>query len=74
MPGILASGASHRPRRPADRPQAAFLAQALHQASAGTEKPGNSVQAPVAAVKNWQLAQLLPGLKLGCFTAVASSA
>src|SRR5690606_6196247 len=70
MPEILGAGGLSRRDGPA---QAAFLAQALHQAAAGTLKPGNRLQAPVAAVKNWQLPQLLPGLKEGWLTLLASS-
>jgi hypothetical protein len=40
----------------------AFFAHAEHQPLGDTLNPANSVHAPVAAVKNWQPAQLLPGL------------
>ena len=49
------------------------MAQALHQAAAGTLKPANRVQAPVAAVKNWQLPQFEPGLKVGSLVLLASA-
>src|SRR5690606_3174307 len=69
MPGILGVGGLNR----RDGAQPAALAQALHQPAAGTLKPGNRLQAPVAAVKNWQLPQLLPGLNDGWLTVLASS-
>ena len=51
----------------------AFLAHAEHQPAGATLNPGNSTQAPVAAVKNWQLAQVLPGLRAGGALAASST-
>jgi hypothetical protein len=42
--------------------QAAFFDQAEHHPFGDTLKPANNVQAPVAAVKNWQPEHMLPGL------------
>ena len=44
----------------------------MHQPLGATAKPANKVQAPDAAVKNWQLAQALPTFLLGSFEAAPS--
>jgi L-asparaginase II len=49
---VLAPGCAH----------AAFFDHAEHHPFGDTLKPANNVQAPVAAVKNWQLAHVLPDL------------
>jgi methylthioribulose-1-phosphate dehydratase len=48
------------------------LAQAVHQPLGETEKPANKLQAPLAALKNWQFEQALPGFLVGSFEVAAS--
>ena len=67
----LAGNPTQAPRCGAVRPQGLRSAQAEHHPFGSTLKPGKIEHASVLAVKNWQLAQLLPGLKVLAVTVAA---